>query len=125
MTGRESEPGQQAIRPRAGALVAINLADEAAKLGQAGAVHDRQSMSLVKNGPLNVLLIALKKDAELSEHRTRGPIAVHVLSGVIRFNAEGQEVTLSSGCMLALDREVAHSVTALENSSVLLTTAIA
>ena len=124
MTGKESEPGQQAIRPRAGDLVAINLADEAAKLGQAGA-DDRQSVSIVKNGPLNVLLIALKKGAELSEHRTRGQIAVHVLSGVIRFNAEGQEVTLSSGCMLALDREVAHSVTALENSSVLLTTAIA
>jgi quercetin dioxygenase-like cupin family protein len=48
-----------------------------------------------------------------------------VLSGGIRFHAESQEITLAAGCMLALDRDVAHSVTALEDSSVLLTTAIA
>jgi quercetin dioxygenase-like cupin family protein len=125
MTRKESEPNDQALRPRAGGFVVINLADETAKHRQTMASNDRQAVSLVKDGPLNVLLMTLKKDAELSEHRTRGPITVHVLSGAIRFNAESQEITLAAGCMLALDRDVAHSVTALEDSSVLLTTAIA
>ena len=120
MTRKESEPNDQALRPRAGGFVVINLADETAKHRQTMASNDRQAVSLVK-----VLLMTLTKDAELSEHRTRGPITVHVLSGAIRFHAESQEITLAAGCMLALDRDVAHSVTALEDSSVLLTTAIA
>lgn len=125
MTRKESEPDDQALRPCAGGLIVINLADETAKLEQTIASSGRRAISLVKNGPLNVLLMTLKKGAELSEHRTRGPITIHVISGAIRFHAESQQITLAAGCMLALDREVAHSVTALENSSVLLTTAIA
>ncbi len=125
MTRKQAETDARALRPHAGGLVAVNLADETAKLRQANPSHDRQSVSLVKDGPLNVLLMILRKGAELKEHRTRGPIAVQVLSGLIRFNAEGQQLTLAAGCMLALDREVAHSVSALEDSSVLLTTAIA
>jgi quercetin dioxygenase-like cupin family protein len=125
MTGKESEPGDQALRPRAGGLVMINLADETAKLRETSASNDRQAISLVKDGPVNVLLMTLKKGAELGEHRARGPITVHVLSGAIRFHAGSQQITLAGGCMLALDRDFAHSVAALEDSSVLLTTAIA
>ncbi len=125
MTPKESETDARALRPHAGGLVAVNLADETAKLRQANPSHDRQSVSLVKDGPLNVLLMTLRKSAELNEHRTRGPITVHVLSGTIRFSAGNQQVTLTPGCMLALDRDVAHSVAAVEDSSVLLTTAIA
>ena len=125
MTRKESEHNDQALRPRAGGLVVIKLADETAKLRETIPSNDRQSVSLVKDGPLNVLLISLKKNAELGEHRTRGPITVQVLSGAIQFHAESQEITLAAGCMLTLDRDVAHSVTALEDSSVLLTTAIA
>jgi quercetin dioxygenase-like cupin family protein len=125
MTSRESEPKDQALRPHAGGLLVINLADETAKYRQSIASNDRQAVSLVKDGPLNVLLMTFRKGAELGEHRTRGPITVHVLSGAIRVHAESQQITLAPGCMLALDRDVAHSVTALEDSSVLLTTAIA
>lgn len=126
MTRKESEPGYQTLRPRAGGLIAINLADETVKLRQTPTTsEDRQAVSLVKDGPLNVLLMTLKQGAELSEHHTRGPITVHVLSGAIRFRAGSQQITLAAGCMLALDRDVVHSVTALEDSSMLLTTAIA
>jgi quercetin dioxygenase-like cupin family protein len=125
MTRKELEPNDQALRARAGGLGVIDLADETAKLRKTNASNDHQSVSLVKDGPLNVLLISLKKNAELSEHRTRGPITVQVLTGVIQFHTQSQQVTLAAGCMLTLDRDVAHSVTALEDSSVLLTTAIA
>jgi quercetin dioxygenase-like cupin family protein len=127
MTHKKSKPesGDQALRPRAGGLVVINLADETAKLRQTIASNDRQAVSLVKDGPLNVLLMTLKKGAELGEHRTRGPLSLHVLTGAIRFHARSQQITLAAGCVLALDRDVAHSVTAIEDSSLLLTTAIA
>lgn len=126
MTRKESEPDDRALRPRAGGLIVINLGNEAAKLKQTlTASENRRAVSLVKDGPLNVLLMTLKQGAELSEHRTRGPITVHVISGAINFCAGSERVSLVAGCVLALDRDVAHSVTALEDSSVLLTTAIA
>jgi quercetin dioxygenase-like cupin family protein len=49
---------------------------------------------------------------------------VHVLSGVIRFSTGTEQATLSAGSMVALDRDVLHSLEALEESVVLLTTAI-
>ena len=125
VTRKESEPNDQALRPRAGGFVVINLADETVKHRQTIHSNDRQARSLVKDGPLNVLLMMLKAGAGLSERRTRGPITVHVLSAAIRFLTGSQQVTLAAGGMLALDRDVAHSVTALEDSSVVLTTAIA
>lgn len=127
MTGKESGPSGQALRPGAGGLISISLADEVTRLKQipTWASEDRHAASLVKDGPLNVLLMVLKKGAELSEHRTRGPITVHVLSGSIRFRAGSEQITLSAGSMVALDRDVAHSVMALEETSMLLTTAIA
>lgn len=127
MTQKESVPSGQALRPGAGRLISIGLADEVTKLKQTPtwASEDRHAASLVKDGPLNVLLMVLKNGAELSEHRTRGPITVHVLSGSIRFCAGSDQITLSAGSMAALDRDIAHSLTALEETSMLLTTAIA
>jgi quercetin dioxygenase-like cupin family protein len=125
MTHKESDPSDRALRPRASGLVMFELAEESAKLGQTIGPRDRQALNLVKDGPLNVLLMTLKNGAELSEHRTRGPITVHVISGAIRFHAESQQTKLAAECMLSLERDVAHSLTALEDSSVLLTTAIA
>jgi quercetin dioxygenase-like cupin family protein len=125
MTRKEPEPKRSGPQLHAGELVMIDLAEEAAKLSQTIGSRDRQAVNLVKDGPLNVLLMTLKKGAELSEHRTRGPITVHVISGAIRFDVKNQQIALGAGYMLSLERDVAHSLTALEDSSVLLTTAIA
>jgi quercetin dioxygenase-like cupin family protein len=78
----------------------------------------------VKDDALNILLMVLKKEARLAEHRTKGPIAVHVLSGAVRFSARGESAELKSGSIAALDREVVHELEALEESVVLLITAI-
>lgn len=77
-----------------------------------------------KDDALNILLLVLKERARLAEHRTKGPIAVHVLSGAVRFSAGSEQVVLSSGSMAALDRNIVHSLEAIEESAVLLTTAI-
>ncbi len=122
----DHEKNKQALRPSAGAMVSITIADEIARLKEKPewSSEDRLAVSLVKDGALNVLLMVLRKEAQLKEHRTRGPIAVHVLSGVIRFSTGTEQVRLSAGSMVALDRDVLHSLEALEESAVLLTTAI-
>ena len=122
----DHEKNKQALRPSVGAMMSITIADEIARLKEKPewSSEDRLAVSLVKDGALNVLLMVLRKKAQLKEHRTRGPIAVHVLSGVICFSTGTEQATLSAGSMVALDRDVLHSLEALEDSAVLLTTAI-
>jgi quercetin dioxygenase-like cupin family protein len=85
---------------------------------------DRLAVSLIKDDALNILLMVLKQGARLAEHRTKGPIAVHVLSGLVRFSAGTECAELSAGNIAALDRDVVHELQALEESVVLLITAI-
>jgi quercetin dioxygenase-like cupin family protein len=106
-------------------MITVSVTDEITRLKstpewQSG---DRQAISLIKDAPLNIMLMVLKKGARLNEHRTKGPIAVHVLAGSIRFSA-GAERILSVGEMVGLDLNVAHSLEALEESAIILVTAI-
>jgi quercetin dioxygenase-like cupin family protein len=68
--------------------------------------------------------MVLKKGARLAEHRTKGPIAVQVLSGLVRFSAASKDAQLKPGTMAALHRDVVHELEALQDSVVLLTTAV-
>jgi len=117
---------RQALRPSVGGMVSLNIMDEAAHLKSKPewSSENRLAVSLVKDDALNILLMVLKKGARLAEHRTKGPIAVQVLAGSVRFSAGSKDAELSSGNMAALDRNVVHELEALEESIVLLTTAI-
>ena len=122
-----SEQGsRQALRPSAGEMLTLDIMDEAAQLKAKPewSSAERLALSLVKDDSLNILLMVLKKGARLAEHRTKGPIAVHVLSGSVRFSAGSKYAELLSGSIAALDREVVHELEALEESVVLLITAI-
>jgi quercetin dioxygenase-like cupin family protein len=117
---------RQALRPSVGGMVSLRIMDEVARLKEKPewSSEDRLAVSLVKDDALNILLLVLKEGARLAEHRTKGPIAVHVLSGAVRFSAGSEQAVLSSGSMAALDRNIVHSLEAIEESAVLLTTAI-
>jgi quercetin dioxygenase-like cupin family protein len=117
---------RQALRPAAGGMLSLKIMDEVASLKAKPewSTADRLAVNLVKDDALNVLLMVLKKGARLAEHRTKGPIAVHVLAGTVRFSAAGKSAELSQGSIAALDREIVHELEALEESIVLLTTAI-
>lgn len=117
---------RQALRPSAGGMMSRNITDEVARLKAKPewSSEDRLAVSLVKDDALNVLLMLLKQGARLAEHRTKGPIAVQVLAGSVRFSAGSEQTVLSVGDIAALDRNVVHSLEALDESVVLLTTAI-
>jgi quercetin dioxygenase-like cupin family protein len=107
-------------------MMSLSIMDEVARLKAKSEwlAEDRLAVSLVKDDSLNILLMVLKKGARLAEHRTRGPIAVQVLPGSVRFSARSKDAELSSGSIAALDRDIVHELEALEESVVLLTTAI-
>lgn len=118
---------RQALRPARGAMLSLKIVDEVARLKAKPEWRslDRLAVSLVKDDALNILLMVLRKGARLAEHRTKGPIAVHVLSGTVRFSTESESAELASGSIAALDRDVAHELEALDESSLLLIAAVA
>jgi quercetin dioxygenase-like cupin family protein len=117
---------RQALRPSVGAMVSLNITDEVTRLKAKPewSSEDRMAVSLVKDDALNILLMVLKEGTRLAEHHTKGPIAVQVLTGSVRFSAGREQTALSAGHIAALDRNVVHSLEALEESVILLTTSI-
>jgi quercetin dioxygenase-like cupin family protein len=117
---RHAEHGNFLVQ---GGLIAVDVRAEIARLKSepAWASSDRHGVSLVKGDGINVALMLLKKGATLQEHHTRAPITVHLLEGRINFIAGGKPHLLTAGMLLALDRAIAHSVEALEESALILT----
>jgi quercetin dioxygenase-like cupin family protein len=116
---------EQSRRPATGGMITISVAGEIARLKSTPEWEsgDRRIQSVIKDAALNILLMVLKKGARLHEHRTKGPIALQVVSGSILFSA-GVERIIPAGEMVGLDRDVVHSVEALEESAIILITAI-
>jgi quercetin dioxygenase-like cupin family protein len=109
----------------AGALLCFELSEEI-KAMQSGAQsgRDRVGRSLVKHRDLTVTLLFLRQGAQLAEHQARGSIALQVLDGSVRFNADGKAVTLGRGELAVLEHEVAHAVEALADSTLMLTASL-
>jgi len=83
----------------------------------------RDSKTLVKNEDFRIVLTVMKANALLHEHKATGRISVQVLSGHIQMHVQDKVFDLPAGHLLALDRDVPHDVTALEDSALLLTIA--
>src|SRR5216683_3473549 len=103
--------------------VVVDIQSEITRLKSepAWASGDRHGVSLVKGDGINVALMLLKKGAKLQEHHTKAPITVHLLEGRINFIAATKQHPLTAGMLLALDRAIAHSIEALEDSALILT----
>ena len=79
--------------------------------------------TLVKYDDLRVVLIALRANARMAEHKTEGRISIHLLSGHVQVKADGRTFSLRPGGLLALDRGLRHDVQAMADSELLLTIA--
>ena len=83
----------------------------------------QNAKTLVKYDDFRVVLTALRAHARMPPHRTDGRLSVQTISGHVQLRAEGRTFDLPTGRLLALDRDVAHDVEALEDSVLLLTIA--
>jgi quercetin dioxygenase-like cupin family protein len=108
-----------------GAVLSFSLAAEDTALRERAskARSGRAAKTLVKDGPLRVTLMVLRKGAALSPHQVDGIVSLHVLRGRLRVSAEGV-MDLASGGLVVLDKEVAHTAEALSDSSLLVTVAM-
>jgi quercetin dioxygenase-like cupin family protein len=120
-TGSSRRPVQQV----AGAALAYDLdsvvedllADEGWLAGEPNTV------TLVKEPSLRVLIVALRPGARVQEHQVPGPVTIQTLVGHTRLHLTERVVDLPRGHLVALHAGLAHDVEALEQSAVLLTIA--
>jgi quercetin dioxygenase-like cupin family protein len=112
----------RADRPAASPVGQFRIDDEVVRLKQESAWQSgtRNAITLVKHGPLRVVLIVLRSGTHLEEHHAIGPLSLHVLSGVVRVRTLGRAMDLGRGTLLALEAGVEHDVEALEESTLLL-----
>lgn len=125
---KESQPrsvGHESIDGTlSGSVLQFNLASELDQLHRDESwLHatGRSSKTLVKYPDLRIVLIAMKANTRMHEHRAAGRVSVHSLNGHIRLHLPDQVVELPVGHLLTLDHCVPHDVEASEDSAFLLT----
>ena len=94
-------------------------------LAQAGGAAGGRAAQTVIGGHEKILrqtVIALTRDAALSEHANPGEASVHVLHGRVRLTAGAQSWEGRDGDLIIVP-DAPHSLQALEDSAVLLTVA--
>jgi quercetin dioxygenase-like cupin family protein len=85
--------------------------------------HGRDSLSLVRDPDVDMILVVLKAGGRLNEHTAPGPISVLVLEGRIVFSTQGQQLEAGAHDLITLPVLVPHAVEALEPSAILITIA--
>lgn len=90
---------------------------EIAKASKTG----RTAKTLVKDGQLRLTLVAMREGAEMREHTVDGPSSFQCLHGNIRFQIRDEAIELSENSVLVLNTGVSHNVSALRDSTFLIT----
>ncbi|MEO7444744.1 MAG: cupin domain-containing protein [Ferruginibacter sp.] len=85
---------------------------------------DRNSITIFKSEDMTIVLMGLHENAELKTHTAKGIITLQVLKGEITFTTGEQTVALKKGEMLALHKNIPHSLIAVEETFCLLTLAV-
>ena len=118
------------LRPNGGrlmdaAVVPINVPEfiQTIKSEPAWEKSDRNAMTIYKTNGMRIVLIALHEDAVMEKHTTNGVVSVQLLEGEISFNVNSESFLLKPGQIIALHRNVPHSVAAIKESVFLLTVA--
>ena len=79
------------------------------------------SSTLVRAEHLEVFRFVLPAGISIPEHKASGAITIQCLEGVVELNAHGKMQMMRAGNMIYLSDAEPHSVTAINNSSLLVT----
>ncbi len=125
MTQREAHEHLRTHQLQADAP-AFALGEEMDLLRQeAASSNGRAAKTLVKEGPLRVILLAMVKGALLRDHHVAGPLTLQVIQGSVRIATSKGSTELALLDLVALDANVVHNAEALEDAALLLTIAMA
>lgn len=85
------------------------------------AQRGRTARTIVKEGPLRLVLMAIAAGGDLPAHSTDEPVTIHITDGEIVFRAVGREYHLVKGDVLVFAAGVEHSATSADGCVFLLT----
>ena len=88
-------------------------------LGEQLAEH--KTHTLVKTETLEIIRLVLPAGKEISTHSAPGQMTLQCLEGHITFTTMGNNLNLEAGSLLYLNASEPHSLSSIENSSLLLT----
>jgi quercetin dioxygenase-like cupin family protein len=87
-----------------------------------GTPSETRTTALVKNDTFEAIRLVARKGHEIChQHQVEDMITVHCLEGKVAFAADGDTRDLAAGYWLFLTAGVPHTITALEDSLVLVT----
>jgi quercetin dioxygenase-like cupin family protein len=116
----------QRTRRLAGKMLTFLLGAEDGTLREFAAASKtgRAAKTLVKQGSLRITLVALRKGTALDSHQVAGPVSIQIIRGCLEITTSGGTTAVPAGGLITLDGGVAHSVTAHEDSAILITLAM-
>ena len=80
-----------------------------------------RTVALFKTEGLEVMRVVMPAHKTMPSHRVRGEITIHCLEGEIDFSMDGQSQRLKAGELVWLEGNVDHALTAVRDSSLLVT----
>lgn len=83
--------------------------------------HTAASKAILKSEHLELMRLVLPKGKSLPEHDVPGEVTMQCLEGSVELLAHGARQVMQAGEMVYLNGGVSHTLTALEDASVLVT----
>ncbi len=80
-----------------------------------------KTTAIIKEKSFEAVRLVVRAGQKIPPHQVAGNITLHCLEGRISLGLKGAGIELSAGDWVYLDGGEAHSVTGIENSSLLLT----
>ena len=117
------QPAVLKVRRLKADVMQFSVHEEMLQLVQrvAGNKSTRTAKTLVKEGPLRVLVVALDAGGKLEEHAVDGPFSVQCLMGRVTAHVAGTDKELRAGDLLVVDTGVTHDIEAKESAALLIT----
>ncbi len=106
-----------------GAFLLFDLTETIGKIKEEDAWKkgDRNAITLMKSACMRIVLIVLRKPANISFHNSGNLASVQVLEGALNFQTGNNVSPLKKGCLLTLHKNVEHTLVAEADSVILLT----
>lgn len=110
-------------RPVNAPIVEINIPDFIKKIKREKAwdKNDRNAITVFKSDKLRIVLIAMRKKAEMTTERPENIFSLQVLDGKVRITTADKKVELRSNEMFVLHANIPYTIQALKKSIFLLT----
>ncbi|HUR66599.1 MAG TPA: hypothetical protein VMZ03_09625 [Chitinophagaceae bacterium] len=100
----------------------LEVVREQLKSEKAWDKNDRNGITIFKTDQMTSVVTILKEGAEISENSVDGLLVLQLISGKVVVTTGGSPFELNPGQLLHLHEAVEHSITANEETMLLLTT---